>query len=546
MQPGTMLHYLCVIATCLLAIVPDAAGRLRLSADRMTMAPLHKRGGSPRQAAEQCTSEIYKSNTTNPPPMRVTNPTLCDPDVRQRSGYVDLEDKHIFFWYFGSRARQAAGFDASSDAVPLVFWFSGGPGCSSQIANWQENGPCMYMPSVPYNANISDSERKALPHTVQRNPYAWNAVADIVFIDQPVGTGFSYGRMPSSTEEAADPAWRTMQAIYAQLSSDAATSGEAPITNIYLFGESYGGRYIPVFTEYLLHMNDQIEGSEQLQARGYRKLPLSGIGIGNGMFDLLLQEPSFYTMGCNSTYPPIFTNKQCRYLKEKSMPKCANLLDSCYSNDGRNSSSEAMRSSTCVRLTPEPWRESEQCATADTYCNGLLSWTTSVSTYDVRPGARMVPDDYVEYLRTPEFKSSVGINSSIDYVECSDPLFDRFTATSDSMSRSSKASLTYILDRNIPVLLYSGDADFICNWYGTLDVIRALDWHGKSDLDATAVQNWTWPAQSGDNIPAGQFVTAGNFTFLRVYEAGHEVPYYQPQASLYMLAQFLKQHKLSR
>ncbi|KAJ2713185.1 hypothetical protein H4R19_002377 [Coemansia spiralis] len=544
-----MLLYMWIAVACMVAIAPDAAARLQMPPGRIARTPpLRTRGRRPglRRMAEQCTSAIYASNTTNPPPMRVTTPTLCDPDVRQRSGYVDLEDKHIFFWYFGSRTRLASGFDAAKDTVPLVFWFSGGPGCSSQIANWQENGPCQYKPSVPYNPNISDDERKALPHSVQRNQYAWNAVADIVFIDQPVGTGFSYGAMPSSTEEAADPAWRAMQAIYAQLSANATAAHEAAIADVYLFGESYGGRYIPVFTEYTLHMNDLVDMSEPLRTRGYRRLPLSGIGVGNGLFDFPLQEASSYTMGCNSTYPPLFTTKQCAYLKDMILPKCSALMGRCYAGPGENSTgSDGMRTGSCIRLAPEPWRASAQCAAADSYCNSPLSWTTTVSTYDVRPKARMVPDDYVDYLRTPEFTRAVGASSSIDYVECSDPVFDRFTATADGMSRSAKSSLAYTLDRNIPVLLYTGDADYICNWYGTVDVIRALDWHGKDAMSAATVQPWTWLAQSGENIAAGQLVAAANLAFLRVYEAGHEVPYYQPKAALYMLAQFMKQRTLS-
>ncbi|KAJ2156978.1 hypothetical protein GGF46_004824 [Coemansia sp. RSA 552] len=495
------------------------------------------------ERVQQCTSEVFQSTTTNPPPMRLKQPTLCDPDVRQNSGYLDLEDKHVFFWHFGSRARQSPNFNASSDSVPLVFWFSGGPGCSSQIANWQENGPCNYEPTVPYNPLLSDAKRKELPHGIQKNPYAWNAIADIVFIDQPVGTGFSYGPMPNSTEAAADVAWRAMQGVYSLLDAQARKGGEAPIQNVYLFGESYGGRYIPVFTEYLLHMNDEVASQEQLRLRGYRELPLSGIGIGNGMFDMKLQAPSYYNMGCESSYPAIFNKPQCAFLKGTVYPQCLRLLDNCYGQETL-SSSEGMRMNRCIDLEPESYRSHSQCGYADTYCNGALNWTTGISTYDVRPGARMVPDEYVEYLRKPEFKQAVGASNDIDFVECSDPVFDRFVSTADGMSRSAVSSLEYILDKKVPVLLYSGDADFICNWYGTVEVAKALNWHGKSNFANVSTADWSWPAQSGQNIVAGQFMAADNLAFLRVYEAGHEVPYYQPQASLYMLAQFLDRHTL--
>ncbi|KAJ2353601.1 hypothetical protein IWW50_004089 [Coemansia erecta] len=445
-------------------------------------------------------------------------------------------------WYFGSRARNAPGFNATRDTVPLVFWFSGGPGCSSQIANWQENGPCVYAPTVPFTAGLPDKLRKKLPHAVRRNPLAWNAVADVVYIDQPVGTGFSHGPMPGSTEEAADTAWRAMQGVYAMLSERARTSNEATIDDVYIFGESYAGRYVPVFSEYVLHMNDQIAESEDLRTRGFQNLPLSGIGVGNGLFDTRLQAPSAYTMGCASTYAPLFSDAHCSELQDSMLPACATALNECQTET--TNSTAGMRTDTCPQLQPEAWRSSAQCKAADAACNGALSWTTSVSTYDVRPGARMVPDDYVSYLRSREFTDAVGVDPGIKYEECSDDVFDKFSASGDAMSRSAISSLEFILGRRVPVMLYSGDADFICNWFGTVAVAKALNWSGRGELAAAPVTDWTWPAESGKHIPGGQFVSAANMTFLRVYEAGHEVPYYQPQAALYMLAQFLDRHTL--
>ncbi|KAJ2489687.1 hypothetical protein IWW47_005228 [Coemansia sp. RSA 2052] len=392
---------------------------------------------------------------------------------------------------------------------------------------------------------MSDEMRKTLPHEIKRNPNAWNNVADIVFIDQPVGTGFSHGPMPNSTEGAADTAWRTMQGIYALLSADAKERKERAITDIHIFGESYAGRYIPVFTEYLIHMNKHLLASSELQERGFVELPLKGIGIGNGMFDYSVQNPSSYTIGCNSTYPALFTRSQCAYLKNRLIPQCAELMGKCYSAGAPQSSALSMRDDDCVRLRPERWRASKECATADSYCNGALNWTTMVSTYDIRSGARLVPDDYVDYLRTEEFTKAVGVDKDIDYVECSDDVFDRFSATSDGVSRSAMSSLQFILKENVPVLLYSGDADYICNWYGTMAVAKALDWQGKSKFADAKPTNWSWPAITGSSIDAGQYKSADNLIFLRIYQAGHEVPYYQPQASLFMLSQFLRNHTLS-
>ncbi|KAJ2642569.1 hypothetical protein IW137_002683, partial [Coemansia sp. RSA 1287] len=251
-------------------------------------------------------------------------------------------------------------------------------------------------------------------------------------------------------------------------------------------------------------------------------------------------------MGCNSTYDPLFTKKQCTQLHDTVLPACAAAIDACQPAPGTDfagsvvaNSTDGMRNDSCPRMQPEPWRLTEACSYANSYCNGALNWTTMISAYDVRPNARMVPDDYVEYLRSKPFTDAVGVDPGIEYDECSDIVYDRFVSTSDAMSRASVSALEYLLDAQLPVLLYSGDADFICTWYGTMRVANALDWHGKGEWAQAPTTDWTWPAQSGEKVAAGQFVSAQNFTFLRVYEAGHEVSFYQPQAALYMLAQFI-------
>ena len=104
------------------------------------------------------------------------SPKLCDPAVQQYSGYFKLStgtaiaQKEYFYWMFEARHQPAS--------APLLLWMTGGPGCSSAVALFGENGPCHVS---------ADGTNTTL------NPYSWTEAANVVYIDQPAGTGFSYG-----------------------------------------------------------------------------------------------------------------------------------------------------------------------------------------------------------------------------------------------------------------------------------------------------------------------------------------------------------------
>eukprot|EP01017_Pseudomicrothorax_dubius_P000058 TRINITY_DN0_c1116_g1_i1.p1 TRINITY_DN0_c1116_g1~~TRINITY_DN0_c1116_g1_i1.p1 ORF type:complete len:129 (+),score=33.87 TRINITY_DN0_c1116_g1_i1:112-498(+) len=93
----------------------------------------------------------------------------------------------------------------------------------------------------------------------------------------------------------------------------------------------------------------------------------------------------------------------------------------------------------------------------------------------------------------------------------------------------------YLLSKDVYVLVYSGDKDFICNWRGGEAWVHEVEWAHKGDFNN---QNYTDWVVDGNNY--GQYKSIEPLTFLRVYEAGHMVPLDQPEASLYMLTRFFK------
>ena len=77
------------------------------------------------------------------------------------------------------------------------------------------------------------------------------------------------------------------------------------------------------------------------------------------------------------------------------------------------------------------------------------------------------------------------------------------------------------------VSLIYGDADYICNWFGGQAVSNALKFPHATEFAATK-----YVPMMVDGKEYGETREYGNFSFTRIYESGHEVPYYQPIAAL--------------
>ena len=100
--------------------------------------------------------------------------------------------------------------------------------------------------------------------------------------------------------------------------------------------------------------------------------------------------------------------------------------------------------------------------------------------------------------------------------------------------------ITKVLHSGIRVLIYAGDADFICNWIGNKKWVMKLNWKYKKNF--AEVKDSKWTDKSG-NKKFGECRTYKNLSFVRVFNAGHMVPYDQPEASYEMLSKWLKGHQ---
>ncbi|KAF0716733.1 hypothetical protein As57867_002690, partial [Aphanomyces stellatus] len=182
---------------------------------------------------------------------------FCD-TARQQSGYIQLPhkvDDHYFYWFFESRGNP--------EMDPLVLWLTGGPGGSSMIALLTENGPCTIDGTL---------------NTIH-NPYSWTNHANVIWLDQPTGVGFSYSTSDQDDDHNEVDVGRN---IYGFLQGFLKKNPKFKNHPFFITGESYGGHYVPSAAAYLLKQPPQ---GDDIRIR------LKGIAIGNGLTDTITQIP---------------------------------------------------------------------------------------------------------------------------------------------------------------------------------------------------------------------------------------------------------------
>ncbi|THH26769.1 hypothetical protein EUX98_g7412 [Antrodiella citrinella] len=428
----------------------------------------------------------------------IKNSGVCEttPGVQQLSGYIDVgTNMSLWFWFFEARNN--------SETAPFTLWLNGGPGCSSMIGLFQENGPCHVNP---------DGNSTVL------NPFSWNNISNMLYIDQPVGTGFSTGDVTvNSTFAAAPPVWQAFQVLFESTEFQKFQSRE------FIFAtESYGGHYGPEFVTYFDQQNALIN-QNKLQGE---KIEVSALMINNGWYDPLLQNQAYVDFATNAPgYGQLQSDEVIAQLNTDFFgPNGCQVQElACYAA-GENSTSNKI------------------CSTADNFCvdNIFVPAVGNRDSDDLRQNASspnpFPPEFYVTFLHNPDIVAKIGAQAT--YSECANAPGRQFGKTGDD-ARTLLPQLSALANSKLKILIWAGDADINCNWLGGHASVLAMDWYGNATLHATPFTNMTL---NGEAVAAVQNVD--NFSFARVFASGHEVPAFQPAAALEIFSQVIRMEQL--
>jgi len=353
----------------------------------------------------------------------------------------------------------------------LVLWLTGGPGCSSELALFEENGP------YTINEDLS----------LKINPYSWNNFANLLFVDQPLGTGFSTTKVLEKTEEeiAAD--------FYIFFTEFLAAYPSLKGRPFYITGESYAGHYIPAISAYIVKQNN-------------KDINFQAAAIGNGLVSAYWQYPQYNVFAYENK---IITKTQYDTLKI-GFTTCQNLI--------KKASWEIamLQCQTEVEaITGNPPKFNVY--NINLKCNGPLCYNFTLV------------DDF---LARKDVQTALGVTGH-HWSECNDTVH---SALASDWFTDESSNVAFLLSKNIPVLVYSGDLDFICNWRGGEMWTNQMVWPGQNNFNKL---NYTKLGTYGE------YKSYNGFTFYRIFKAGHMVPMDQPAAALDMLARFIRSGNLT-
>ncbi|MDR3716058.1 MAG: hypothetical protein P4L51_24910 [Puia sp.] len=386
------------------------------------------------------------------------------PEDRWESGVIDLNDggDDIFYIYFEARKPR-------TNPPPLVMWLSGGPGWSSFVGFMAKMGP--------YKFNRTTLE-------YYRNPHAWNEFADLLFVDQPVGTGFSRARDPHECT-GLPCVYHNFYNFFKKLMVKHPEFRRRPF---YLTGDSYVGKYNSAIARYLLRINDP-------------DINIKGLMIGGPMVNRYVQRSLdplyFYRLG-------LFT------LPEYILARTSRLL--CAVANATGFASVAIPICANMNSYYLPLSVINDCDIADN------------ETYD------KLFDRIEKFLDSAQVKAALGVPDR-KFVLASPVVEENFHA---DFLVPQDAALSEVVRAGVNVTLYVGVNDPDVHWRGVEQVALNLAWEGQSEFAAAEYQAWKiYGKQYADRK------SFSNLKLVRVLGAGHLVPLNQPYFSYKMLEDFV-------
>ncbi|CAH2076164.1 unnamed protein product, partial [Iphiclides podalirius] len=405
---------------------------------------------------------------------------------RQAFDYVTVrEGAHMFYWLFYTTAQVQ-----NYTERPLIVWLQGGPGGSSTgIGNFDILGP--------------------LDLSLQERNYTWVKNFNVLFVDNPVGSGFSYvddlKYLTTTNIEIAEDFLELMRGFYQ-------SHPEFEGIPLYIYGQSYGGK-MAVDMAILMH---------RAEKEGAIRSNLRGIAMGNAWI-----SPVDATL----TWGPLLL--------------AAGLVDR---NGYENIQREAREAERLFNLglyenSTQQWARTQRAVfnatTSVDFYDILTKMTvsqpdTTISAYEAardlmirgRPFLSKARQSEIDLntLMNTQVKRALNIPEHVTWSSISNDVFDY--QRGDFMKPVTEGIETLLNETDIILTKYNGNLDLICDTPGQILWVDRLRWPGAEEYKKAP----RLPIWENDRLE-GYYQAYRNFRFFWINAAGHSVPRDNPDGS---------------
>ena len=431
------------------------------------------------------------------------------------SGFLDAGKGKKFHYWFVESER-----DPVND--PVVLWLNGGPGCSSLLGLLTEQGP--------FWVNKNDKSK------LSENKFRWNKIANIIFLESPVGVGFSHrtdnGSVDTNDDAVADDNHVAVTHFFKKFP-------QFKKNRFYVTGESYAGIYVPTLSVRILTKSPDIN--------------FQGFAVGNGVLDWKMYTNSlilfsyFHGIIGKKLWDPL-VRKCCRKSKKDRQliyPLLPGDCDFYHSKDlsckiAVKNAYEAINSKRfnrynlyqdCEGLGDDTdlqtqWMRNPREEIDRRMMSEILGFNDSASVNFENPPC-LDMSVVEEYLNRKDVRLALKIPDSFPKWEACNWYINR---NYKKTYKTVKPQVTELLQAGKRGLIYNGDVDMDCNFMGGEWFVDDLGFQVTEERKEWLVNHQV----------AGWTKKMGNLIFATVKGSGHMVPTDKPEAALALLHQLLE------
>ncbi|XP_066482554.1 lysosomal protective protein [Tiliqua scincoides] len=434
------------------------------------------------------------------------------PAFRQYSGYLHVDgDRHLHYWFVEAQSSPAE--------QPLVLWLNGGPGCSSVAGLLTEHGPFTTQPGGA---------------SLEYNDYAWNKLANILYLESPVGVGYSY----SESQDYQTNDTEVARVNYLALKEFLRLFPEHSKKDLFLTGESYGGIYIPTLAQWVMQDSS---------------LNLKGLAVGNGLSSYETNDNSlvYFAYYHGLLGSRLWTDLQtsccsdgkCNFHDNANL-NCTLAMEEVIRIVDESGLNIYNLYALCAGGVPGHYRyDNGMLVTHDLGNNFIrhpIRYSLRQNLLELQGGKKKVRLDPpcinttapTTYMNDPQVRNALHIvDNAPEWQMCSFAVSHGYKRLYTKMNDQYLKLLSTMKYR---ILLYNGDVDMACNFLGD-------EWFVESLGQKVEVSRrpWTYSDENGQQQIGGFVKEFSNIAFLTVKGAGHMVPADQPRAAFNMFERFI-------